>query len=162
MKKYLIAYFSYKGHTETIARMIEEMAGGDLFQIETAKPYPEDYQETVDLAKSEQKNEARPELKGQVSDPDSYDVIFLGFPLWWYTFPMAVSTFLEAYEFSGKTIIPFCTHGGSGISNSVNDIRKLCPNAEVENAISIYGSNAKDAKSDIEKWIADLSILLHS
>lgn len=165
--KCLIAYFSRKGHnyvsgkivdlpignTEVIAKIIQQNTEGDLFHIGTVKSYPEGYHETTDVAKKELNSDARPELTNSVSYMDSYDVVFLGYPNWWGTMPMAVVTFLESYDFSGKTIIPFCTHEGSGLGRSVEDIRRLCPKAEVENPIAFYGSRVNDANGEVEEWI---------
>src|SRR5512145_3060339 len=131
-KNALIAYFSRKGqnyrdgnivnlpngNTEIIAKLIHELIGGDLFEIKTTKQYPIDYTETTEIAKTELRTNARPELIGKVSNIDEYDEVYLGYPNWWNTCPMAVFTFLESYDFSGKTIIPFCTHEGSGLGSS--------------------------------------------
>ncbi|MFX1382353.1 MAG: flavodoxin [Promethearchaeota archaeon] len=166
-KKYLIAYFSRKGNnwangrvvnlpignTEVIAKMINEIIRGDLFHIDTVKQYPEGYEETIKVAKQELKNNARPELSDHIADMESYNVIFLGYPNWWGTTPMAIRTFLESYDFSNKTIIPFCTHEGSGLGRSVKDIAQLCPKAEIKNAISFHGGSVSNARRDIEKWL---------
>lgn len=139
--KSLIAYYSRKGqnyldgsivnlpigNTEVAAKKIQELTGGDLFHIDTVAVYPHDYTETTEVAMTEKKTNARPDLTDVVDDMDAYDVIYLGYPNWWGTFPMAVFTFLESYDFSGKTIIPFCTHEGSGLGNSERDIKKACP-----------------------------------
>ena len=151
----LIAYYSRKGNnymggkivnlpignTEVVATKIQKLTGGDLFQIETVKAYPADYIETTTVAMDEKKKNARPELTEKIDNMDSYNVIYLGYPNWWGTFPMAVFTFLESYDFSGKTIIPFCTHEGSGLSNSERDIKKLCPNANVKSGFAIRGGS---------------------
>lgn len=166
-KACLIAYYSRKGNnyvngrivnleignTEVIAKMINEIIGGDMFHIDTIKPYPEDYEETTKVAKQELKSNARPELSEHVADMDVYNVIFLGYPNWWGTMPMAVHTFLESYDFSGKTIIPFCTHEGSGLGASVKNITKLCPKADVVNAISFRGGNVRNARGEVENWL---------
>lgn len=165
--KYLIAYFSRKGNnyvsgqivdlpignTEAIAKIIQKNTDGDMFPIDTVRSYPEGYHETTEIAKKELDNEERPELSNAVSDMDSYDTVFLGYPNWWGTMPMAVFTFLESYDFSGKTIIPFCTHEGSGLGHSVENIKKLCPKAEVKNSIAINGSRANNANREVEEWI---------
>src|SRR5208337_4215985 len=137
--KSLIAYFSRKGNnyvggsivnlpignTEVIAKKIQELTGSDMFQIKTVKSYPEDYTETKNVAQEEFRKNSRPELTEILDDMDSYDVIYLGYPIWYGTMPMAVFAFLESYDFSGKTIIPYCTHEGSGLGQSVRDIKKL-------------------------------------
>ena len=167
-KKSLIAYYSRKGNnylngsivylevgnTEVVAKIIQEQTGGDLFEIDTIKTYPEDYTETTNVAMEEKRKNARPELIRVVDQMDLYDVIYLGYPNWWGTFPMAVFTFLESHNFSGKTIIPFCTHEGSGLGNSERDIRKLCPNANVLHGIAIRGGSVKSAGNSIKTWLS--------
>lgn len=154
----LIAYFSKTGNTETIANMIAEQTGGELFKVETVTPYPEDYDETVDIAREEQDNDARPELSTHVEDMSQYDVIYLGYPNWWGTMPQAMFTFLEEYDFSGKTIIPFCTHGGSALGRSEGDIAGLVPDAELLEGLAVSGSRADSAEADVQAWIAGLNI----
>ena len=168
--KCLVAYFSHKGmnyvsgriidlkvgNTEVAAKMIQRVTGGDIFHIETLKNYPKEYNETTDVAKKELNNNARPELTNHVKDMSSYDVIFVGYPNWWGTMPMAVFTFLEEYDLSGKTIIPFCTHEGSGLGHSESDIKKLCPSANVLKGLAIRGSKVKVAEKDISHWIENL------
>jgi len=158
MEKCMIAYFSWGGNTEVIASKVQEITRGDIFRIDSVKPYPDGYHETTEGAKMELRSNARPELTGKVRDIDTYDVIFLGYPNWWGTIPMAVCTFLESYELSGKTIIPFCTHGGGGIGRSVEDIRELCPGSSVKGAQAFYGSSAKEVKSEVERWLNSLSL----
>ena len=166
-KKCLIAYFSRVGNnyvsgkivnlpvgnTKIVAQVIAEQTGGDLFRIDTVVDYPVDYHETTDVAKKELNENARPALTDHVSDMDSYDVVFLGFPNWWGTMPMAVFTFLEEYDFASKTIIPFCTHEGSGMGQSENDIKKLCPKANVLKGLAIHGSHVSEAKDKIADWL---------
>ena len=166
-KKVLIAYFSREGNnyvngsitylpvgnTQVAAEMIEEYTGGDLFKIEANYEYPSDYMECTEVAQDELDNEARPELTESVDNMDEYDVIFLGYPNWWGTAPMAVFTFLEEYDFDGKTIVPFCTHEGSGMGDSESDIREVCPGAEVKKGLAIHGGIVDRAKSAITNWI---------
>ena len=166
-QKTLIAYYSRKGqnyvagnivdlpigNTEVVAKKIQEITGGDLFEIDTVKAYPVDYTETTHVAMTEKKANARPELTAVVDNMEQYDVIYLGYPNWWNTFPMAVFTFLESYDFSGKTIIPFCTHEGSGIGNSERDIKKLCPKANLKYGLAIRGSSVSRADNEIRNWI---------
>jgi len=165
--KVLIAYYSRKGqnyvagkiinleigNTEIIAKKIQKMTGGDLFEIDTVKPYPKDYNETTEVAMTEKRANARPYLTKSVENMVQYEVIYLGYPNWWNTFPMAVFTFLESYDFSGKKIIPFCTHEGSGMGQSENDIRKLCPSAVLEKSTAIKGSSVHSADKQLENWI---------
>ena len=165
-KKILIAYYSRKGqnyvnenivdlpigNTEVIAKKIQDINGGDLFEIATVNPYPIDYTETTEVAMTELRGNTRPELTETIKNIDDYDIVYLGYPNWWNTFPMAVFTFLESYDFSGKTIIPFCTHEGSGLGNSERDIRKICPNAIVHHGIAIRGGTVADADNMVSKW----------
>ena len=157
--KILIAYFSHSGNTETIAKKIQRLTGGTLYQIKTVKSYPENYYRTVEIAKEEKRQNARPELISNLDDIYPYEAIFLGYPNWWGTMPMAVFTFLESYDFSGKTIIPFCTHGGSGMGSSKRDIKKLCPNAKVLDGLPICGSSVTRADSDIANWLKRLNFI---
>ncbi|HTP04322.1 MAG TPA: flavodoxin [Nitrospirota bacterium] len=164
-EKCLIAYFSRKGqnyvsgkivelkvgNTEIVANMIQKKTGGDMFYMETVTAYPKDYTETTEVAKNELRTKARPELKNKVKNIGAYDVIFLGYPNWWGTPPMAVFTFLESYDFSGKTIIPFCTHEGSGLGHSEKEIAKACPKATILAGLAIHGTNASSAESDVSR-----------
>jgi flavodoxin len=172
-KKYLIAYYSRRGNnyvsgrivdlpignTETAAKMILEMTEGDMFHIEAVKPYPKDYTEATRIAQDELRTNVRPELTNHVENMDSYDMIFLGYPNWWGTMPMPVFTFLEQYDFSRKTIIPFCTHEGSGLGHSESDIKKLCTEATVLKGLAINGSRVSEAKKDIADWLDKAEIL---
>lgn len=141
------------GNTEVVAGIIKELTDADLFKIEQVQPYSKDYNECIAQAQADQKKNARPELKKYPENFDNYDVIYLGFPNYWSTMPMAVFTFLEHFDFSGKIIKPFCTHEGSGMGSSVSDIKKLCPAAKVEKGLAIHGGSVEWAKKDIEKWI---------
>ncbi|MBP2626629.1 MAG: hypothetical protein H6Q68_1340 [Firmicutes bacterium] len=170
--KRLIAYFSRKGsnyvggsivnlpigNTEVIAKKIQEITESDMFQIETVKSYPKDYTETTNVAQEEKRANARPELTEIVDDMDSYDVIYIGYPNWWGTMPMAVFTFLDSYDFSGKTIIPYCTHEGSGMGSSERDIKKLCPNAKVLSGLAIIGGSVARADRDVANWLSSIAL----
>lgn len=167
MSKKLIAFYSRAdenyvsgmlkmldvGNTEVAAGIIKKLTDADMFQIEQVHPYSKDYNECIAQAQSDQKRDARPELKVYPDSIDDYDTIYLGYPNYWSTMPMAVFTFLEHFDFSGKTIKPFCTHEGSGMGSSERDIKRLCPNAKVEKGIAIYGSSVNRSKGDIERWI---------
>ena len=155
----LIAYFSHSGNTQVIANQIHESVGGDVFRIATVDPYPKDYDTVVDVAKREQKNGSRPKLSNHVSNMESYDVVFVGYPNWWSTMPMAVFSFLEQYDFSGKKIAPFCTHEGSALGRSVQDIRKLCPQSVILDGLAIRGGNVAAAKKDVRAWLKNILIL---
>lgn len=146
------------GNTEVIAKKIQELTGSNMFQIKTVKSYPEDYTETTNVAQEEKRKNARPELTEIVADMASYDVVYLGYPNWWATMPMAVFTFLESYDFSGKTIIPFCTHEGSGMGSSEHDIKRLCPNAKVLSGLAIKGSSVNKAQDSVSAWLRKLGM----
>ena len=170
--KCLIAYFSRAGNnyvggnivnlpvgnTEVVAKMIREMTGGDLFHIEAVNAYPADYTETTEVAQKELRASARPNLTGHVEAMASYDVVFLGYPNWWGTMPMPVYTFLEEYDFAGKTIAPFCTHEGSGLGRSVSDIRKVCPRSAISDGLAITGGNVRNAQNEVTTWLRGIGI----
>ena len=141
------------GNTQVIANMINKSVGGDVFEITTVKTYPVNYRDTTDLAKQEQKSNARPKLSSHVKGMENYDVVFLGYPDWWGTIPMPVYTFLEEYDFSGKSIVPFSTHEGSGLGSSVRDIKKLCPDSNILDGLEVLCSNVTNAQSDVENWL---------
>lgn len=138
-----------KGNTEIVAEFIQEAVGGDLFEVDTVKPYPLDYTKCTEVAKEELKAKARPEVKDYLESIDDYDNIFVGYPNWWGTMPMVMFTFLEHYDFTGKTIIPFCTNEGSGLGGSVNTIKRLCPGANVKTGLSIHGTSAASSKQRV-------------
>lgn len=149
----LIAYYSRTGNTRAVAESIQALVGGDLFQVRTLQPYPEAYDDVTRQARRELDEGARPELAATVADMGAYDVIYLGYPIWWGTMPMAMFTFLEQANLSGKTIIPFCTHGGSGLARSVDDIRTLCPGAAIQPALALSGGSAARAGREVETWL---------
>ncbi|VVB62811.1 NAD(P)H dehydrogenase (quinone) [uncultured archaeon] len=151
--KILVAYFSHTGNTREIANQIHEKVGGDIFEIVTVDPYPDDYSACVDKAKQEQDGNYRPELATKVEKMDSYDVVFVGYPNWWGTMPMAVFTFLEEYDLSGKTVIPFCTHEGSGLGKSVEAIKNLCPQSNILDGLEVRGSRVKNAQNEVSQWL---------
>ena len=134
-KKVLVAYFSWGGNTRSIAKQIHDKTGGDLFEIKKETPYPEDYKGAVDAGKQEKEQNMRPKLAGPLPNLKQYDVIVLGYPIWWYIEPMAVKTFVEAQNLSGKIILPFATSGGSDISASVADLRQTLPKAVVKDGL---------------------------
>jgi flavodoxin len=147
------------GNTEVAAKMIQKLTGDDMFQIRTVKDYPVGYNETTEVAKQELRQKARPALSSRVDNLDDYDVIVLGYPNWWGTMPMAVFTFLEAYDFSGRTVIPFCTHEGSGLGRSETDIRQTCPDVKVLRGISINGGSVQRAENDLSAWLRKSGII---
>ncbi len=151
-KKVLVAYFSHTGNTEKVAQVIQSKTGGDLFKIETATPYSNVYREVTEVAKQEKADNARPALKNTVSDMAQYDVVFVGYPIWWYTAPMAVASFADSYDFSGKTVITFCTSGGSPISDSTPDMKAWFKGANVVEGIRAYANDA----AGTERWLERL------
>jgi flavodoxin len=138
-----------------VAELIAEQNKGNLFKIETVNPYPESYDECTQVAQREKNEKARPEIKGQVDNMKDYDVVFLGYPNWWGDMPMAVYTFLESYDFSDKTIIPFCTNEGSGLSNTKQNIAAACPKAKVLEGLSIRGTTAQKSRDEAKKAVTD-------
>lgn len=149
-KKVLIVYYSHSGNTKYVAEKIKEITGGDLFEIKTVQEYPRNYNDIVEQAKDEKQRDFRPELV-ENCDISEYDTIFVGSPVWWYTFATPVKTFLTTNDFSGKTIMPFCTHGGGGASSTFTDIQELCSTADVKEGFTSYQNSAKE--SEIKQWI---------
>lgn len=149
----LIAYFSWSGNTEELAGMIQAETGGDLFAIEPETPYTNDYNTLLDVAQQEQADNIRPALATQVENWDQYDTIFVGYPNWWASIPMPIASFLEEYDFSGKTIIPFCSHGGGRFGQSLTAIAKLAPNAMMGEALSIHYSGGAALSDDVAAWL---------
>ena len=143
----LVAYFSWSGNSQALARQIAGETGGDLFEIKTVKAYPGSYNECIEAAKQERNSNARPAIQGSVTNIAQYGAVFLCYPNWWGTLPMGVFTFLEACDFSGKTIYPLVTHGGSRFGRSLEDIKKTCPQAVIGEGLSVsaFNTNDKDA-----------------
>lgn len=146
----LIVYFSRTGTTERAAQQIQQRTGGRLVELEAADPYSGSYDATLDRAQRELNSNARPVLTTVIDQMETYDTVFVGYPIWWGDAPMVIDTFLESYDFTGKTIVPFCTSGSSGISTSMRTIRSLCPNAAVLQGIRV-GST-----SEIQPWLEQL------
>lgn len=147
------------GNNEYIAQMIQRETGGDLFAIETVQDYPTTHDPLLEFAYDEKADNARPELATQIENPDSYDVIFLGYPNWNADLPMPLYTFLEEYDFSGKTIIPFTTHGGSGFSRTIQTISELQPDATViSDGLSISRNSVPDAEGEVIDWVNGLGL----
>jgi flavodoxin len=156
--KILVAYFSHSGNTREIANQIHRSVGGDIFEIQAVNPYPDDYDAVVKQAKQEQSSGYKPALKTRIENINSYDSIFIGYPNWWGTIPAPIITFLSEYDFSGKTIVPFCTHGGSGLGRSVTDISKLCPESTQLDGIAIWGKDVKTAQDRVSEWLRKIKI----
>ena len=158
-EKILVVYFSETGNTEKFAKLISDEVNGDFVKIETLKAYPKNIQELSDYAQEEKKNNARPELKEINIDLDKYDTIFVGYPIWWYQMPMAMYTFFDSYNFDGKTIIPFNTHAGSGVSGTNDVIKSLEPKANVLKSLAIQGSDMEqDQNSTIKNWLSEIGL----
>lgn len=171
-QKTLVAFFSRtgenyavgnieKGNTHIVAEMIAGKTGADIFQIETVNPYPEEYNACVEIAKTEKENNARPEVKDDVKVED-YDVIFLGYPNWWGDMPMAVYTFIEKHDWQGKTMIPFCTHEGSGLGSTGSKIEQACKGSIVLKGLAMRGKTAQNSQEEAQKavdsWLKSLKL----
>ena len=149
----LVIFFSRTGNTHVIADFIQKELDCDLFEIQVLDLYPKDYDATVDRARKELDGDFRPQLISGLDNIESYETVFVGYPCWWGTMPMAVFTFLEAHDLSGKKIAPFCTHEGSRLGRSVKDISALCPRSTVLEALAVKGSTVDGARSDVSEWL---------
>ncbi len=158
-KKVLVVYFSRSGNTRAIANHIKEFTGGDLFEIQVAKPYPAEYRACTDVAKKEKAAHARPALKTKVENIALYDTIFIGYPNWWGTMPMPILTFIESYDFSGKILIPFCTHGGGGEQNCFTDFVKHTDKQEHKKGFLTNGEKAETSRKEVEKWLREIGVV---
>lgn len=158
--KVLIIYYSRTGNTREIANQIHKSVGGDIFEIYAVMPYPDDYEELKKQAKEELASGYKPELKTKIENIRSYDLVFIGYPIWWGTIPAPVRTFLSEYDFSGKTIVPFCTHLGSGLGKSVTDISNLCPNSTIPDGLAVWGKEAKTAQNAVSEWLRKIKIMI--
>lgn len=157
--KVLVVYFSYGGNTQKLAKLVSDKVGGDFIRIETVKNYPE-YSKLFDYAKSERDNNERPELKDLNINIEDYDTIFIGYPIWWYTLPMPVFSFLDKYDLSGKTIIPFNTHKGSGDGGTYDTIKSIEPGAKVLKGLPISGDDMnKDQSDKVDNWLKELGLV---
>lgn len=154
----LIAYFSWGGNTQGIAEEIQKQTGAELFEITLVNPYSNDYNTVLDEAQRDQSEQARPELASHVENMEEYDTIILGYPNWWASIPMPIASFLEEYDFSGKTIIPFCSHGGGRFGQSLTAIEKLAPDAIMGEALSIHYSGGSSMPDDVREWLSDNGI----
>lgn len=154
----LIAYFSWGGNTRGIAEEIRNQTGADLFEITLVNPYSDDYNTVLDEAQRDQNEQARPELAAHVENMEDYDTIILGYPNWWASIPMPIASFLEEYDFTGKTIIPFCSHGGGRFGQSLTAIAKLVPDAGVGEALSVHYSGGESLADDVNAWLEENGI----
>ncbi|VBB08632.1 flavodoxin/nitric oxide synthase [Lucifera butyrica] len=170
-KKILVAYFSRtgdnyavgnisKGNTHIVADMIAEATGADTFEMKTVKPYPENYRECTEVAKKELADNVRPELTTKVENMQDYDVIFLGYPIWWSDMPMAIYSFMESYDFKGKTIIPFCTSAGDVLTGKESSIPNYAKGAKILPGLGIEGKRAQEkpdsVRPEVQQWLAKL------
>lgn len=154
----LVAYFSHSGNTEALAKEIVQETGAKLCRIVPAHAYPKDYNAVVDIAQVEKRQGSRPALASVPADVSNQDTIFLGYPNWWATMPMPVFTFLESCDLSGVAIAPFCTHEGSGLGKSLQDIRRLCPRSEVLEGLALRGNAVRSAAGPVRRWLEALKI----
>ena len=153
LEKNLAPFFFRSGNTCKIAAQIHKLVGGDVFEIQPANDYPASYNDVLTLAKQEIRSGVKPELKNKIAGVEQYEIIFIGYPNWWNTFPAPVSTFLSEFSFEGKTIVPFYTHGGGGSGRSYTDITELCPGSEVLEGFSINGYAVNENNIDVKEWI---------
>ena len=156
----LVAYFSWSGNTEQMAQIIAEETGADLFEIAPATPYTDDYDELLDIAQQEQADNARPELAAQAENWDSYDTVFVGYPNWWSDAPMAVYTFLESCDWTGKALVPCNTSASGGFGRSLSGIEESAAGAEILEGLDLTESELSDAESRISEWLAGLGLAL--
>ena len=154
----LIAYFSHSANTQRIANLIHKEVGGTIHEIQPEAPYPNSYNAVVDQAKKEIQAGYTPVLQSTLDHIESYDTIFVGSPNWWSTIAPPVTTFLSQYDVSGKTIVPFCTHGGGGLGRVERDIAKLCPQSTVLSCLEIYGSGSGNAHAEVSAWLRTIGI----
>ena len=173
MSKTLIAFFSRAdenyfggamryvqiGNTEIVVNVMKEMIDADTFRIEMTSPYSPVYMTCIEEAKKDLRENARPELTSYPDSIDDYDTVILAYPNYWGTMPMAVFTFLEKYDFSGKTILPLCTNEGSGMGSSESDIKKAAPGATIKRGLAITGSNAANAGGAVKKWLSENDLI---
>lgn len=147
------------GSVQYVATIINEATGGDMVRIQTLQPYPESYDNLASQANQERQNNIHPELATNIESFDNYDVIFIGYPIWWYQMPMAMYSFFDKYDFAGKTIIPFSTHGGSGWSGTLEDIAELEPDATMVNGYSISRNNTATSRDGILNWLQGIGMI---
>lgn len=147
-----------QGNVEYFANIIADETGADMFRIETAEQYPGDHEPLVDQAAEERDSGARPELASHIENLDDYDIIFIGYPIWWYDMPMAMNTFFEEYDFGGKTIVPFSSHGGSGFSSTIEQISEYEPNAKLLDGFTVSREDVPDSDDELKAWLSGLDL----
>lgn len=156
--KSLVVYFSWSGNTENVAKSIQSQTGSDIFEIVPATPYSDDYDTVLDSAQAEQSENARPEIADSMENLTDYDVIYVGYPNWWGDMPMILYTFFDSHDLSGKTIAPFCTSGGSGLSDTVNEIKGLEPNATVTDGLHIGSGASSNPDDAVSEWLSEIGL----
>ncbi len=154
----LVVYFSRSGNTENVAKSIQSQTNSDIFELVPVTPYSDDYDTVADVAQEEQSSNARPAISETIENIQQYDVIYVGFPIWWGDMPMILYTFFDTYDLSEKTIAPFCTSGGSGLSDTVNEIRSLEPNATVLDGLHIGSESSLQPDEAVSQWIREIGI----
>ena len=154
----LVVYFSRSGNTENVAKSIQSQTNSDIFELVPVTPYSDDYDTVADVAQEEQSSNARPAISETIENIQQYDVIYVGFPIWWGDMPMILYTFFDTYDLSEKTIAPFCTSGGSGLSDTVNEIRSLEPNATVLDGLHIGSESSSQPDDAVSQWIREIGI----
>lgn len=158
--KTLIVYFSWGGNTRVAAENTKRLTGADIFEITVKNPYPTDYRQCANQAREEQRTDFLPELNGNVNNLSQYDTIIVAFPNWWGTYPQAVKKFLiDNRDISYKKIALLCTHGGSRLGRSVNDLKALYPNANILESLAISGSSVRNSENDIRNWLKKIGLL---
>lgn len=167
--KTLIFYFSHNkenyfggtirsvevGNTQIVAEKLQSMLDADIYQIKPLHEYPEKYDECTAIARKELDNNERPKIMNMVPYMEEYDTIYLGYPNWWGTMPMCLWTFLESYDLKGKKIYPFCTHEGSGLGNSINDLKKICSQSIIKKGLALKGSQVKQSDQKLKEWLKE-------
>lgn len=157
-RKVLVVYYSRTGNTRTMASYIHEIVGGDIFEVQTVNPYPDEYKATTEQAQKELKSGFKPPLKARVADMAAYDVVFIGSPCWWGTICTPVISFLSDYDFSGKPLVPFMTHQGSGLGRTMSHVEELCPNSTVIQGLAVRGTSIGSSRSEVAGWLRKLSM----
>lgn len=151
-KKAIVVYFSFSGQTAKVAKAVQTATKADIFEVKTVTPYPQGYHECVDYAKAEKGRNFHPEIQGSVANIKDYDVVYLGFPIWWYDAPMAIYSFIDKHDLSNKTVVSFCTSGGSPITDSTPGLRKALPNSKFVEGKRFYPDNT----AEVGKWVENL------
>ena len=154
----LVVYFSWSGNTENVAKAIQSQTDSDIFEIVPATPYSDDYNTVLDVAREEQRSNARPAISGSIENIEQYDVIYVGFPNWWGDMPMILYTFFDTYDLSGKTVALFCTSGGSGFGRSLDQLEASAPGAAIEEGLHVPGSSVDGATAQVADWVNGLNL----